>query len=79
MFFPDPTSGELSEEFINRYEQTFEDPRKAYTSFAFDSVLALAHTLQHMIDRDEDYTDYGTFMKTLRDIKFKGVTGSVSF
>lgn len=78
MFFPVSFIGDFGKEIQDFYYKLYEEEPVGYSSFAFDSVLAVHYAFQNLIASKKDYSNPAIFMQALRGVKFVGTTGPVS-
>jgi ABC-type branched-subunit amino acid transport system substrate-binding protein len=78
MFFPVSFINEFGQNVQNLFTEKFKTQPVDYTSFAFDSVLAVYYAIENLISNNYDYENPVNFMKALRNLKFVGSTGTVS-
>ena len=79
MFFPVSFVSEYGEIVKDKYRNTYGTAPVGYTAFAFDSVLAIFNTFQSLIQNKKDYENPSNFMNAMRNIRFIGTTGPVTF
>ncbi|OMJ90017.1 hypothetical protein SteCoe_7696 [Stentor coeruleus] len=78
MFFPVSFIGDFGKEIQDFYYKLYKEKPVGYTSFAFDSVLAVHYAFQSLIASKKNYSNPMVFMQALRAVKFVGATGFVS-
>ncbi|OMJ72362.1 hypothetical protein SteCoe_29229 [Stentor coeruleus] len=78
MFFPVSFIGDFGKEIQDFYYKLYKEEPVGYSSFAFDSVLAIYYAFQNLIGSKKDYSNPTVFMQALRSVKFVGTTGPVS-
>ena len=61
------------------FERRFGFTPQVDSCFSYDSVYALAHTIQLLLHQGKDYEDPDIFMQVLRQTQFTGCSGIVSF
>mmetsp|Transcript_24036 Transcript_24036/g.23794 ORF Transcript_24036/g.23794 Transcript_24036/m.23794 type:complete len:141 (-) Transcript_24036:385-807(-) len=70
--------GEIGEKAKAKVMATYKEPTNAFTCPYYDGVYLLAHALDYMINRGQDYTDTKKLEAVIRIQQFQGCTGRVT-
>ena len=78
-FSPEFFVGPVGQSFETRFAEVTHLPPIAYACQYYDAAYAIAHTLHWLLLHGKDFYNSTDMMKRLRQVRFQGCTGLVSF